>query len=84
MVITILYNDYIRSREAERMKTTIVAGYKIHHRVEMVPVADDRGEVKGATVIIEGMEASIIPPEGDSLDCWLGPDGEDMILSFRD
>ena len=49
----------------------------VTYRPAMVPVSDDRGEVPGAMVTVRLSECSevmglVIPPEGDSVDCWAG------------
>ncbi len=40
-------------------------------RPAVVAVADDRGSVPGACVTCGDRTGEVIPPEGNSLDCWL-------------
>ena len=53
----------------------------IQYQPAMVGVSDERGEVAGAKVTMGGQSGTVIPPEGDSLDCWMPSEFVRMGLS---
>lgn len=44
----------------------------VQYEATTVQVSDERGAVRGARVTYRGVTDTVIPREGDSLECWLG------------
>ncbi len=69
----------LTAEQAKTIQSAVRAGYRVQRVITYQParvgVSDERGEVAGAYVDVPALGIhgeTVIPPEGDSLDCWLG------------